>query len=166
MLFEAGAGEKIRRALLTQCNVHTLLRLPTGVWYSPGVKANVLFFDKKPPSKTHCTKELWIYDLRTNKNFTLRQNPITDEDMKDFVECYAPTKPLSKRQETDRFKRFSYAELMTREKASLDIFWLKDDTMTDTANLPKPDVLAAEIIEDLEECLAEFREVEAELRRL
>lgn len=165
VLFEAGAGEKIRRALLTQCNVHTLLRLPTGVWYSAGVKANVLFFDKKPPSKTPCTKELWIYDLRTNKNFTLRQNPITDEDMKNFVECYAPTKPLSRRKETDRFKRFSYAELMMRDKASLDIFWLKDDTMTDTESLPKPDVLAAAIIEDLEECLAEFREVEAELRK-
>ena len=164
VLFEGGAGETIRRALLAQCTVHTLLRLPTGIWYSPGVKANVLFFDKKPPSTKPWTKELWIYDLRTNKNFTLRQNPITDEDMKEFVESYAPTKPIPKRKETDRFKRFGYAELMTREKANLDIFWLKDDSMTDTASLPKPDVLASQIIEDLEKCLAEFREVEAELR--
>lgn len=163
VLFEAGAGEKIRRALLAQCNVHTLLRLPTGVWYSPGVKANVLFFDKKPPSKTPRTKELWIYDLRTNKNFTLRQNPITDEDMKEFIECYAPTKPLSTRKETDRFKQFSYVELMARDKANLDIFWLKDEDMTDTASLPKPDVLAAGIIEDLEAALAEFRAVEEAL---
>jgi len=130
------------------------------------VKANVLFFDKKPPSKTPRTKELWIYDLRTNKNFTLRQNPIADEDIKDFIARYEATKPISKRKESDRFKRFSYAELMARDKASLDIFWLRDDSQTDTASLPKPDVLAAEIIEDLEECLAEFREVEAELRRL
>jgi type I restriction enzyme M protein len=126
----------------------------------------VLFFDKKPPSKTPWTKELWIYDLRTNQNFTLRQNPIADEDIKDFIECYGATKPVSKRKESDRFKRFSYAELMARDKANLDIFWLKDDSLTDTASLPKPDVLAAEIIGDLEECLAEFREVEAELRRL
>ncbi len=165
VLFEAGAGETIRRALLAQCNVHTLLRLPTGIWYSAGVKANVLFFDKKPQSKTPWTKELWVYDLRTNKNFTLRQNPISDEDMKEFVECYAASKPLSKRKESDRFKQFSYAELMARDKANLDIFWLKDETMTDIANLPKPEVLAAEIIGDLEACLAEFRGVEAELRR-
>lgn len=166
VLFETGAGETIRRALLAQSNVHTLLRLPTGIWYSPGVKANVLFFEKKKQSsKAPHTKELWIYDLRTNKNFTLRQNPITDEDMKEFVECYGATKPVSKRKESDRFKRFSYAELMARDKANLDIFWLKDDATTDAADLPKPDVLAAEIIEDLEECLAEFREVEAELRR-
>lgn len=165
VLFEAGAGEIIRRALLTKCNVHTLLRLPTGIWYSPGVKANVLFFDKKPESKTPWTKELWIYDLRTNKNFTLRQNPITDEDMRNFIDCYAPNKPIAKRKETERFRCFSYDEMMARDKANLDIFWLKDDTATDTASLPKPDVLTAQIIEDLEECLAEFREVEFEMKR-
>lgn len=165
VLFEAGAGETIRRALLTKCNVHTLLRLPTGIWYSPGVKANVLFFDKKPESKTPWTKELWIYDLRTNKNFTLRQNPIADQDLKDFIDCYAPSKPISKRKETERFKRFRYDELTARDKTNLDIFWLNDDTVTNTASLPKPEVLAAQIIEDLEECLAEFREVEAEMKQ-
>ena len=166
VLFEAGAGEKIRRALLAQCNVHTLLRLPTGIWYSAGVKANVLFFDKRPASKTPWTKDLWIYDLRTNKNFTLRQNPIADDDMKEFVECYGADKRMTMRKESDRFKRFSYAELMARDKANLDIFWLKDDSLTDTASLPKPAVLAAEIMKDLEEALAEFSEVEAELRRV
>src|SRR5207245_1220384 len=85
VLFEAGAGERIRRNLLERCDVHTLLRLPTGIWYSPGVKANVLFFDKKPAAKTAWTKELWVYDLRTNKNFTLRTKQITDEDLKEFV---------------------------------------------------------------------------------
>ena len=164
VLFEAGAGEKIRRALLSQCNVHTLLRLPTGIWYSSGVKANVLFFDKKSASKTPCTKELWIYDLRTNRKFTLRQNPIAGEDMQEFVKCYGATKPKTKRKESKRFKRFSYAELMARDKANLDIFWLKNDSLTDSANLPKPAVLAAEILEDLEEALAEFSAVEAELR--
>lgn len=165
VLFEAGAGETIRRALLTKCNVHTLLRLPTGIWYSPGVKANVLFFDKKAPSKKPRTKELWIYDLRTNKNFTQRQSPIADPDMMEFIECYAPGKPISKRRETERFKRFNYVDLIARDKTNLDIFWLKDDSMTDTASLPKPEVLTAQIIQDLEECLAEFREVGAELRR-
>jgi type I restriction enzyme M protein len=165
VLFEAGAGEKIRRALLERCEVHTLLRLPTGIWYSPGVKANVLFFDKKPAAKTPWTKELWVYDLRTNKNFTLRQNPIGDEDLKEFVELYQATNRSKKRKEAERFKRFTYDELMARDKANLDILWLKDDSLADTENLPKPDVLAAEIIEDLEAALEEFRAVEQELAR-
>lgn len=166
VLFEAGVGEKIRLALLKNCDVHTLLRLPTGIWYSPGVKANVLFFDKKPAAKTPWTKELWIYDLRTNKNFTPRENPITDDDLKEFIECYESAKRTTKRKESERFKCFTYAELMARDKANLDIFWLKDNTQTDTANLPKPAVLAAEIVEDLEEALAEFSAVENELKGL
>jgi type I restriction enzyme M protein len=165
VLFEAGAGEKIRRALLERCDVHTLLRLPTGIWYSPGVKANVLFFDKKPAAKTPWTQELWVYDLRTNKNFTLRQNPIADEDVKEFVEVYQTINRTRKRVESERFKRFTYADLMARDKANLDIFWLKDDSLADTENLPKPAVLAAEIVEDLEEALEEFRAVEEELEK-
>lgn len=164
VLFEAGAGEKIRRALLERCDVHTLLRLPTGIWYSPGVKANVLFFDKKPAAKTPWTKELWVYDLRTNKNFTLRNNPVTDEDVKEFIEVYQAANRTKKRVESERFKRFTYTDLMARDKANLDIFWLKDDSLADTENLPKPAILAAEIVEDLEECLEEFRAVEEELK--
>jgi type I restriction enzyme M protein len=164
VLFEAGAGEKIRRALLSRCEVHTLLRLPTGIWYSPGVKANVLFFDKKPAAKTPWTRDLWIYDLRTNRNFTLRNNPITDADLIDFVQCAQPGKPITKRKENDRFKRFTYADLMARDKANLDIFWLKDDSLGDTENLPQPHVLAAEIVEDLEKALEEFSAVEEELK--
>lgn len=164
VLFEAGAGEKIRRALLERCDVHTLLRLPTGIWYSPGVKANVLFFDKKPAAKTPWTKDLWVYDLRTNKNFTLRQNPIADHDVKEFVEVYQTANRTQKRVESERFKRFTYAELMARDKANLDIFWLKDDSLADTENLPKPAILAAEIVEALEEALEEFRAVEDELK--
>ena len=163
VLFEAGVGEKIRRALLNNCDVHTLLRLPTGIWYSPGVKANVLFFDKKPVAKKPQTKELWIYDLRTNQNFTPRERPITDDDLKNFIQVYEATK-RSNRKESECFKCFSYADIMKRDKASLDIFWLKDDASMDTANLPKPDVLVAEIIKDLEEALCEFNAVENELK--
>ena len=163
VLFEAGAGEKIRRELLKHCDVHTLLRLPTGIWYSPGVKANVLFFDRKPAANKPWTKELWIYDLRTNQSFTPRERPITDDDLKDFIQVYQAAK-RSNREETERFKCFSYADIMNRDKASLDIFWLKGDTSTDTASLPKPDVLVAEIIKDLEEALAEFNAVESELK--
>jgi type I restriction enzyme M protein len=164
VLFEAGAGEKIRRNLLERCEVHTLLRLPTGIWYSPGVKANVLFFDKKPAAKTPWTKELWVYDLRTNRNFTLRQNPIADADLKEFVQVYQTGNRAKKREESERFKCFAYADLMARDKANLDIFWLKDDTLADTENLPTPAILASEIIEDLEEALEEFSAVEEELK--
>ncbi len=127
------------------------------------MKANVLFFDKKPAAKTPWTKDLWVCDLRTNKNFTLRQNPIADDDLKDFVEFYQAANRSKKREESERFKRFSYDDLMARDKANLDIFWLKDDSLADTENLPKPAVLAAEIVADPEEALEEFRAVEEEL---
>jgi type I restriction enzyme M protein len=165
VLFEGGAGEEIRRALLKHCDVHTLLRLPTGIWYSPGVKANVLFFDKKCDSRKPATKKLWVYDLRTNKNFTLRQNPITDEDLKPFVDVYQADARERKRRESERFKSFSYSELMKRDKANLDIFWLKDDSLTDIDNLAKPEVLASAILRDLEDAMKAFSEVELELKR-
>jgi type I restriction enzyme M protein len=164
VLFEAGAGEKIRRNLLERCDVHTLLRLPTGIWYSPGVKANVLFFDKKPAAKTPQTKELWVYDLRTNQNFTLRQNPIDDADVKDFVGSCRPTN-RHKRKKTARFKRFTYDELISRDKANLDIFWLKDDSLEDSANLPDPDVIAAQIVDDLEAALSLFVTIANDLKK-
>ena len=85
VLFEGGAGETVRRKLLHECDVHTLLRLPTGLFYAQGVKANVLFFDRKPARETPWTKELWIYDLRTNQHFTLKQNPLRREHLDDFV---------------------------------------------------------------------------------
>ena len=90
VLFEGGAGETVRRKLLHECDVHTLLRLPTGIFYAQGVKANVLFFDQKPASETPWTKKLWIYDLRTNKHFTLKTNPLKREDLDEFVSCYNP----------------------------------------------------------------------------
>jgi len=162
VLFEGGAGETIRRKLLHECDVHTLLRLPTGVFYAQGVKANVLFFDRKPASETPWTKELWIYDLRTNKHFTLKTNPLKYEDLKDFIQCYNP-KNRHQREETERFKRFTYDELMQRDKVSLDIFWLKDESLEDMENLPDPDVLALEIAENLESALDQFRAIYEDL---
>jgi len=158
VLFEGGAGETIRRRLLHECDVHTLLRLPTGIFYAQGVKANVLFFDRKPGSDTPWTKDLWIYDLRTNKHFTLRTNTLTRADLDDFVECYKPGR-RDKRVESGRFHKFSYDELLARDKAGLDIFWLRDESLEDTDNLPSPGVIAAEIVEDLEAALAEFAEL-------
>jgi type I restriction enzyme M protein len=135
VLFEGGAGETVRRKLLDSCDVHTLLRLPTGVFYAQGVKANVLFFDRKPASEQHWTDKLWIYDLRTNMHFTLKTNPLRFEDLTDFISCYSPEN-RHERQEAERFKVFTYDELMQRDKVSLDIFWLKDDSLEDSDNLP------------------------------
>ena len=156
VLFEAGAGETIRRRHLHDCDVHTLLRLPTGIFYAQGVKANVLFFRRREGAEQAWTKELWVYDLRTNKHFTLKQNPLTRPDLDDFVACYNPTN-RHKRQESERFKRYAYEELITRDKVSLDLFWLRDESLEDIDNLPAPSVLAAEIAEDLQSALTEIQ---------
>lgn len=162
VLFEGGAGEKIRRKLLHECDVHTLLRLPTGIFYAQGVKANVLFFDRKPASETPWTKTLWIYDLRTNKEFTLKTNPLKRSDLDDFVECYRPenrherVETWSEGTPEGRWRSFPFEDLMKRDKVSLDLFWLRDDSLEDSANLPDPDVLAAEIVEDLKAALEQF----------
>src|SRR5438477_4792095 len=124
VLFEGGAGETIRRELLKQADVHTLLRLPTGIFYAQGVKANVLFFDRKPAQEKPWTRKLWIYDLRTNLHFTLKENTLKRSDLDHFVACYNP-KNRHERKESERFKSFPYEELMKREKVNLDIFWLK-----------------------------------------
>jgi type I restriction enzyme M protein len=162
VLFEAGAGETIRRKLLAECDVHTILRLPTGVFYAQGVKANVVFFDRKPAAEAPWTRETWVYDLRTNKHFTLKTNPLTLAELEDFIGCYNPA-DRSKRVETERFRRFGYDELVGRDKANLDITWLRDETLDDGTDLPSPAVLAAEIVEDLEAALAEFAELAATL---
>jgi type I restriction enzyme M protein len=164
ILFEGGAGETVRRKLLQDCDVHTLLRLPTGVFYAQGVKANVLFFDRKPASKTAWTEKLWIYDLRTNQHFTLKTNPLKLDDLQDFIKCYNPENRHN-RKETERFRAFSYDELMQRDKASLDIFWLKDESLEDSENLPDPEVLAREIVESLEAALVQFRDFHDELNK-
>ena len=169
VLFEGGAGETVRRKLLHECDVHTLLRLPTGVFYAQGVKANVLFFDRKPASEVPWTKELWIYDLRTNKGFTLKQNPLSRVDLDEFVGCFHPENrherapTWSERSPDNRWRRFTYDELTARDRVNLDIFWLRDESLEDFANLPDPDVLAQEIIEDLEAALEQFRGIEEDL---
>ncbi|TAM97546.1 MAG: SAM-dependent DNA methyltransferase [Rhizobiaceae bacterium] len=164
VLFEGGAGETIRRRLLHECDVHTLLRLPTGIFYAQGVKANVLFFDRRAASEKPWTKKLWIYDFRTNQHFTLKTNPLRREHLDDCVACYN-AENRHKRKETDRFRAFDYDDLVKRDKASLDIFWLKDDSLEDAANLPAPDVIAAEIVEDLQAALDEFTLIAEDLRR-
>lgn len=164
VLFEGGAGETIRRELLKQADVHTLLRLPTGIFYAQGVKANVLFFDRKPAREQPWTEKLWIYDLRTNQHFTLKERTLKRTDLDDFVACYGPAN-RHERQESERFKSFDYEELTKRDKANLDIFWLKDESLEDSANLPDPDVLAAEIMEDLEAALEQFATITGDLKR-
>ena len=162
VLFEGGAGETIRRRLLHDCDVHTLLRLPTGIFYAQGVKANVLFFVRRVASEKSWTKKLWIYDFRTNEHFTLKTNPMKRADLNDFVACYHADN-RHKRKETDRFHAFTYEELIKRDKASLDIFWLRDESLEDAANLPAPDVISAEIVEDLQAALDEFALIAADL---
>jgi type I restriction enzyme M protein len=162
VLFEGGAGETVRKKLLAECDVHTLLRLPTGIFYAQGVKANVLFFDRKPASEKPWTEKLWIYDLRTNKHFTLKTNPLTYADLEDFIKYYNPDNRYD-RQETERFRAFSYEELIQRDKTSLDIFWLRDESLEDMDNLPDPDILAKEIVEDLETALEQFTAVQEAL---
>jgi len=164
VLFEGGAGETIRRELLKQCDVHTLLRLPTGIFYAQVVKANVLFFDRRPDSETPWTKTLWIYDLRTNKHFTPKTNLLRRGDLEDFVSRYN-AENRHQRKETERFKSFAYEDLLKREKVSLDIFWLKDESLGDSANLPDPDVIAAEIAEDLQAALDQFTQIASGLKR-
>ncbi len=162
VLFEGGAGETVRKRLLESTDVHTILRLPTGIFYAQGVKANVIFFDNKPAAKTAWTKEVWIYDLRTNIHFTLKTQQMKFDDLKDFIECYNPQNRFKRKESAsggERFKKFKYDEIIARDKTNLDIFWLKDDSLGDMDNLPDPDVLALEIVENIEAGLASFKEI-------
>jgi len=166
VLFEGGAGETVRKKLLETTDLHTILRLPTGIFYAQGVKANVIFFDGKPASKDPWTREVWIYDYRTNIHHTLKKNPLKAEDLRDFITCYNP-KNRYIRNETyspdvnpdGRWRRFSHEEIVARDKTSLDITWLKDKSLADFDNLPDPDILATEIIENLEAGLENFRKI-------
>ncbi len=165
VLFEGGAGETVRKELLKTTELHTILRLPTGIFYAQGVKANVLFFDNKPASKDPWTKEVWIYDYRSNISHTLKKNPMTSEHLKDFVILYNPenrnkrTETWSETNPEGRWRKFTYSEIIERDKTNLDIFWIKDKSLTDLDNLPDPDVLANEIIENIEAGLNSFKEI-------
>ena len=171
VLFEGGAGETVRRKLLQECDVHTLLRLPTGIFYAQGVKANVVFFDRKPGAKEPWTKKVWVYDLRTNKHFTLKTKRMTRADLDEFVGCYKPGE-RQKRKETwsaqhpeGRWRAFSYDEIVARDKVSLDLFWLRDESLEDSANLPDPHILAQEIADDLRSALGQIEDILGDLER-
>src|ERR1700687_4442140 len=166
VLFEGGAGETVRRKLLANTDLHTILRLPTGIFYANGVKANVLFFDNRAASPEPWTKEIWYYDYRTNIHHTLKQKPMRFEDLQDFITCYNPENRHVRKETWNadsnpegRWRKFTYNELIARDKTSLDVFWLKDKSLTDLDNLPEPEILAAEIIENVEAGLTSFRAV-------
>lgn len=165
VLFEGGAGEEIRKRLLETTELHTILRLPTGIFYANGVKANVLFFTNKAASKEAQTKDVWIYDYRTNVHHTLKKKPLTEADLQDFVKCYNSenvynrTETWSEENPDGRWRKYTYDEIIARDKTSLDIFWIKDQSLTDLDNLPEPDVLAQEIVDNIESALGSFREI-------
>ena len=165
VLFEGGAGETVRKQLLRTTELHTILRLPTGIFYAQGVKANVFFFDNKPASKDPWTKEIWIYDYRNNVHHTLKKSPMRFEHLQDFIKLYNPEnrhkrkETWSEENEDGRWRKYTYDEIITRDKTSLDIFWIKDKSLTDLENLPDPDILALEIIENIEAGLESFREI-------
>jgi len=169
VLFEGGAGETVRQKLLETTDLHTILRLPTGIFYKPGVKANVIFFDNRPASPDVQTKEVWIYDFRTNVHFTLKKNPMAFDDLRDFIVCFNPNNRHERRESWSeenpdgRFRRFAYSQIKERDKTSLDIFWIKDKSLADLDSLPDPDVLAGEIIDNLETAMESLRGIMAEL---
>jgi type I restriction enzyme M protein len=166
VLFEGGAGETVRKKLMETTDLHTILRLPTGIFYANGVKANVLFFDNHAASKEPWTKEVWFYDYRTNIHHTLKKKPLRFEDLQDFIACYNPQNRHERQdawnEKTNpegRWRKYTYEQIIARDKTSLDIFWLKDKSLADLDNLPEPDELAGEIIDNLEAGLDSFRAI-------
>jgi type I restriction enzyme M protein len=170
VLFEGGAGETVRRKLLEQCDVHTLLRLPTGIFYAQGVKANVLFFDNKPAREKPWTEKLWVFDYRTNIHHTLKTKPLKRSDLDEFVACYQPenrhkrTPTWTESNPEGRWRCFGYDELAKRDKLNLDIFWIKDKSLEDAESLPEPDELAQEIAVDLQAAMEMFASIAAGLK--
>ena len=166
VLFESGAGERLRRRLLQDFDFHTMLRLPTGIFYRPGVKANVLFFDRRPRRDETWTEALWVYDLRTNKRLTLKERPLRRADLAEFVTLAR----LSDRHardhgaQSERWRRFPLADLVTRDRADLNLQWLQDDKASDPAALRPPVEIAAEIADELEAAVARLRSVAKRLR--
>ena len=171
VLFDGGAGETVRRNLMKQFDIHTLLRLPTGIFYAGGVKANVLFFDAKPSQEAAWTSKLCVYDLRTNMHFTQKTKPLKRAHLDEFVECFNPGSRherkwtwTEKRNPEGRWRSFDYEELLKRDKMNLDIFWLKDKSLEDSDDLPEPDILAQEIADDLQTALDPFTAIVGKLK--
>ncbi|MFO1388368.1 N-6 DNA methylase [Cellvibrio sp.] len=182
VLFEAGQGTDIRRDLMDKCNLHTILRLPTGIFYAAGVKTNVLFFTKgttqNPKQEEGCTKNVWVYDLRTNMPSFGKRTPFGEQHLKPFEAAAFPPSPLGgegwgegkriegewsfteetteKTLENSRWRMFTRDYIRDTKGDSLDISWLKDNDSVDAASLPEPDVLAAEAMSELTEALREL----------
>ena len=181
VLFEAGMGTSIRQDMMNKCNVHTILRLPTGIFYAAGVKTNVLFIQKGTPENPHqdidCTKETWVFDLRTNMNSFGKRAPFTEKHLEPFEVVYGAdkngqssreegvyhvpgcTSDLSKEEQTlenARWRKFSRDYIRDEKEDSLDISWLKDSTITDAATLGKPEVLAENAMTEMVEALQEI----------
>ncbi|RCW43304.1 type I restriction enzyme M protein [Halopolyspora algeriensis] len=161
VLFEGGAGETVRRNLLHDYDVHTLLRLPTGIFYAGGVKANVLFFDSRTPTPGRAlTSKLAVYDFRTNQHFTLKTKALRSEHLDDFVAWYRSAERPEERDDNERVRVFDHDELLARDKVNLDLIgWVADESAEDTDSLLPPEVIAAEIVEDLQSALTEFAAV-------
>ena len=134
------------------------------------MKANVIFFDKKEARAEAWTDKLWVYDLRTNQHFTLKQKPIQSGDFDEFIECYRPGREhervaiWSETSPEGRWRCYDYEDLLKRDKLSLDLFWIKDKSLTDTDSLPAPSIIAAEIVDDLEAALEQFAKIAARLK--
>lgn len=152
VLFEDGQGQKIRADLMDKCNLHTILRLPTGIFYAQGVKTNVLFFQRGQAQKGN-TQAVWFYDMRTNMPSFGKRTPLTFEHFQDFIQAYGDD-PNGKSDRTDqgeagRFRRFTREEIAKRGE-NLDISWLRDESLQSADNLPEPEVIGAEILEKLQ----------------
>ncbi|EJA7360745.1 N-6 DNA methylase [Vibrio alginolyticus] len=183
VLFEGGKGTEIRRDLMDKCNLHTILRLPTGIFYAQGVKTNVLFFQKGTPENKHqdkgCTKETWVFDMRTNMNTFGKRRPLTEKHFEAFINAYGEDKNgQSPRKEgvyetlgnifaegqesveniieNARFRKFSREYIRKHKGDSLDISWLKDLEASSAENLPEPEVLAGEAMAELTEAMSEI----------
>jgi type I restriction enzyme M protein len=165
VLFEEGTGQKVRADLMDKCDLHTILRLPTGIFYAQGVKTNVLFFTRGEKDKAN-TKAVWFYDMRTNAPSFGKRTPFTRAHFAEFEKAFG-SDPLGKSKRKDqgeagKFRKFTRDEI-TQRADNLDISWLKDDSVTDHADLPEPDVLTAEIVVQLQRALAEMQALREEL---
>ena len=160
VLFEGNVGRDIRNDLMNKCNLHTILRLPTGIFYAQGVKTNVLFFERGKSDQNN-TKKIWVYDLRTNMPTFGKRTPLTDKHFVEFEKAYS-AKTRKDEGEKGRFRCFSRKEIAKKED-SLDISWLKDDSIEDVADLPTPDVLMGEAKVELEGALKELESLMVEL---
>jgi type I restriction enzyme M protein len=164
VLFEGSspnsAGAKIRERLLHECDLHTILRLPTGIFYAQGVKANVIFFKRHAGSETAATTETWVYDFRTNQHFTLKTRALKRESLDEFVAAYKPGQSLSEREESESFKRYTFEQIAERQGFNLDLWAdVVDESVEDPSLLPAPAVIAEEMTERLTAALASAHEL-------